>query len=447
MGSASPAQRFSPRTDPVLRTWHCPSNNLHCALVIKLLQNSLQVLINRMLDDNNGRVTKSRSKQACNRCHARRVRCDASVHGIPCSGCIASNLAEACRLMESRKGRDGSGRFSTKTINHGSTTRSQLSTGSVGEARSTTAAASPDFPMQQQYGGVEAGLDSDEPELVRRAASEADQWSKIVSQDVSSMKDSRRITYVGESWNLSYMMQWKSHAAAMHDCNDPRFRHTSPSDTTDGDSPCFHIPMPLQQDAQSPRSAKPSCTFQDHILPSNVRLAMIDAYFAHHSVHYPIIAEHEFRTSFNDKSVSQLLLSAVLYAGAIHVSDQVIYRAGFDSRQVCLRKLYNHSKMIFFTEDDNVEISDQLSRVQAAFLLHHMWLSPNSTMDCWNWLSLAVRLAQNMGMHRSTTRTTMVEEDRKLWKRIWWSLYVSLNTASLFQIVVNIRAVQRHTDC
>jgi hypothetical protein len=160
---------------------------------------------------------------------------------------------------------------------------------------------------------------------------------------------------------------------------------------------------------------------------------MIDAYFAHHFVHYPIIAEQEFRTSFNDKTVSLLLLSAVLYAGAIHVSDQVIYRAGFDSRQVCLRKLYNHSKMIFFTEDDNVEIGDQLSRVQAAFLLHHMWLSPNSTMDCWNWLSLAVRLAQNMGMHRSTTRTTMVEKDRKLWKRIWWSLYVSPSIGSLLR--------------
>jgi hypothetical protein len=305
----------------------------------------------------------------------------------------------------------------------------------VGEARSTTGtgAASPDSPAEQQYGSVESGLDADEPELIRRTASEADQWSKIVSQDVSSLKDSRRITYVGESWNLSYMMQWKSHAAGVHESNASRFRHTSPSETTDGDSPCFHIPMPLQQDTQSPRSAKPSRTFRDQILPLNVQLAVIDAYFAHHHVHYPIIAEREFRTSFDDKSVSLLLLSAVLYAGAIHVADQVVYRAGFDSRQLCLRKLYNRSKTIFFTEDDNAEISDQLSRVQAAFLLHHMWLSPNSTMDCWNWLSLAVRLAQNMGMHRSTTRTSMNEEDRKLWKRIWWSLYVSSSIRSLLR--------------
>lgn len=382
-----------------------------------------------MLDHNNGRIVKPRSKHACNRCHARRVRCDASVRGIPCSGCIASNLGGACRLIESRKARDGSGRFSTKASDLGSTTRSLPSAGSVGEVRSaaTAGAASPDSPVEQEYESVGAGPDADEPELIRRAASEADQWSKIVSQDVSSLKDSRHITYVGESWNLSYMLQWKSRAAALHDSNDPGVRHTSPSETTDADSPCFHIPMPLQQDTQSPRSAKPSSTFKGQILPSNVQLAMIDAYFAHHHVHYPVIAEHEFRTSLDDKSISLLLLSAVLYAGAIHVADQVIYRAGFDSRQACLRKLYNHSKMIFFTEDDNAEISDQLSRVQAAFLLHHMWLTPNSTMDCWTWLSMAVRLAQNMGMHRSTTRTSLNEEDRKLWKRIWWSLYVSLS--------------------
>lgn len=379
-----------------------------------------------MLDDNNGRIAKPRSKQACNRCHSRRVRCDASVRGIPCSGCIASNLSGACRLIESRRARDGSGRFSTKTSELDSTTRSIPSTGSVGEVRSaaTTGSASPGSTVEREYGSIGAGLGVEEPELIRRAASEADQWSKIVSQDVSSLKDSRHITYVGESWNLSYMLQWKSRAA-LQDPNDPGVRHTSPSETTDGDSPCFHIPMPLQQDTQSPRPAKPSSTFQDHILPSHVQLAMIDSYFAHHHVHYPIIAEHEFRTSLDDNSVSLLLLSAVLYAGAIHVADQVIYRAGFDSRQICLRKLYHHSKMIFFTEDDNAEASDQLSRVQAAFLLHHMWLTPNSTMDCWTWLSMAVRLAQNMGMHRSTTRTSLNEEDRKLWKRIWWSLYVS----------------------
>lgn len=402
-----------------------------------------------MLDDNNGRITKPRSRQACNRCHARRVRCDASVQGIPCSGCIASNLSGACRLIESRKGRDGSGRFSTRTNSSGSVTRSQPPAGPESETRSTTLAVSPDSTVQEQQGSIEAGQGADEPELIQRPASEADQWSKIVSQDVvRSMKDSRRITYVGESWNLSYMMQWKSHAAALNDSNDSRFQHTSPSETTDGDSPCFHIPMPSQQDTRSSRPANQFGTRQDQILPSHVQLAMIDAYFAYHHVHYPIVAEQEFQASLADKSVSPLLLSAVLYAGAIHVSDQVIYRAGFDSRQVCLKKLYHHSKMIFFTDDENAEICDQLSRVQTAFLLHHMWLSPNSTMDCWNWLSLTVRLAQNMGMHRSTTRTSMAEEDKKLWKRIWWSLYVSPPAWKTlgFGLII-LPAGKRHTAC
>lgn len=193
------------------------------------------------------------------------------------------------------------------------------------------------------------------------------------------------------------MMLWKSYAAALHESNDSRIRHTSPSETTDSDSACFHIPMPSQRDTQSPpRSTKPSSTFPDQILPSKIQLAIIDAYFAHHLVHYP----NHRGAKVSHKLYRQVRLDTALVScpvclrhSCLRDSDQVIYRSGFDSRQFYLRKFYNYSKMIFFAEADNEEISDQLSRVQAALLLHHMWLSPNSTMDCWSWLSLAIRLA------------------------------------------------------
>ena len=360
---------------------------------------------------------KRRSRQACKRCHDRRVRCDASSKGTPCSGCIASNLAEGCKLIESRKGRGEDGRFSTKATEH-IVRRLPNSPTSVSEIPD----ASPARSEESGSGRLGTSEDVEEAEPVQRPASEAEQWSNFISRRVASVPDGRRMTFVGESWNLSYMIQWKSRAP-MADSTEPGNQlHISPSEA-ESDSPCFHIPMPIQQDTPSPQSTRTSSKLRDQ-LPDAIQLAIIDAYLAYHHVHYPILNEREFRNDVRDRTISPLLLSAVLYAGSVHVPESVIYRAGFESRQNCVRKLYTRSKNIFFEDENDLDVSDQLSRVQAAFLLHHMWLSPNSIMDCWTWLSLSIRLAQNMGMHRNTARSTLKYEDRKLWKRIWWSLYV-----------------------
>lgn len=365
---------------------------------------------------NSGRVTKSRSRQACKRCHDRRVRCDVTVKGIPCSGCVAGNLDGACRVLESRKVRGEDGRFSARA----SDPTSQMSPASPAEARS---AKLPEVPTRrlaspgQQSPSEEASIlaDEEDHQPAHRPASDADQWSNIISRNVASVPDGHRMTYVGESWNLSYMIQW-------NESTKPGIEQPCPSER-ESDSPRVHIAMPMSQDTPSPRSVEALTKLSGRV-PTAIYLSLIDAYFNHNHIHYPVIAEQEFRGSFANKTVPPLLLSAVLYAGSIHAPDSVIYRAGFNSRQECLRTLYVRSKSMFFEEENDTGTSDQLCRVQAAFLLHHMWLSPTCTMDCWTWLSLAIRLAQNMGMHRSTSRSSLREDDRKLWKRIWWSLYV-----------------------
>lgn len=384
-----------------------------------------------------GRVVKTRSRQACKRCHDRRVRCDVAARGVPCSGCAASGAGGACRLLQSRKVRGEDGRFSGLPCEPQSPR--PVSGGRSGRPPDPDTPQQPLTSDRHQHGGGDdaaapAEDDAEEDvETVRRPASEAEQWSNIISSGAAPVPDGRRMTYFGESWNLSYMIQWRSHEAS-HDPADsaPHASDPSPSAAADDDNrPSLHIAMPVsQEDTPSPRSATALSRLRDQ-LPSGSQAALVDAYFGHHHVHYPVMAEHEFRERLAAGVVSPLLLSAVLYAGAIHVPDPVIHRAGFDTRQACLRKLYARSRNLFFEGEADSEIGDQLSRVQAAFLLHHMWLSPNSTMDCWTWLSLAIRLAQNMGMHRSTSRAALSDDHRKLWKRIWWSLYVSSSPISL----------------
>ncbi|CAK7237732.1 hypothetical protein SBRCBS47491_010106 [Sporothrix bragantina] len=443
---------------------------------------------------------KRRSRLACQRCHNRRVRCDASAQGPPCSHCISSNLASSCRLIESRKVRGERGRFSSlavEKVNEVSPAGPALNGASLG-LQPTELTASPTHrpgePIPTDNDAFDIADDqansiaddclnevsndstfvpetadnadaiNNRPQVSRvDTPSEADQWTKIVTRESIPVSDSGRITYLGESWNLSYCLQWTSHSRAVAgetgqqnsigNANNANravsLDNASPSSLSDGNSPSIHITMPSSETlgygrshkqkkghlgmlASGPRPsirASQDASTLDEWLPLSLQRALIDAYCQHHLTLYPIVCETRLRANFDEKTVSPVLLAAVLYAGAIHAPDAVIYRAGFDTRQACLRKLYLCAKSLFFEEDeeDGATIdgseSDPLARVQAAFLLHHMWFRPNSTMDCWTWLSLAVRLAQKMGMHRSTARSSLREEDRKLWKRIWWSLY------------------------
>lgn len=156
-------------------------------------------------------------------------------------------------------------------------------------------------------------------------------------------------------------------------------------------------------------------------------MALVDAYFAHNYILYPVVSEEAFRASIAERTTSPLLLSAVIYAGVLHAPDFVIHSGKFETREALLGQLYQRAKKLFFEEADDDGTGDQLARVQAAFLLHTMWPTmKNSVMNSWTWLGLAIRLAQDMGIHRRATSSLLTDSERKLRKRIWWSLFVSL---------------------
>lgn len=164
---------------------------------------------------------------------------------------------------------------------------------------------------------------------------------------------------------------------------------------------------------------------EDAQLPRDIQSALIEAYFTHSHILYPVIQQGSFRACVSNGSIPDLLLSAVYFAGALHAPESVIHRAGFDARQTCLESLYSKAKALFFANEGSTDLHDQISRVQAAFLLHTMCSSQSVTMDCWTWLGLAIRLAQKIGMHRHLTMSSPGIEYERLWKVIWWSLFVS----------------------
>lgn len=207
----------------------------------------------------------------------------------------------------------------------------------------------------------------------------------------------------------------------------------SATDHVGSETTSLHYPRSSENDVQVPSTksrvppaAVPREAATEIQLPRDTQSALIEAFFMHSHILYPVVPQGNFRVSYSNGSISNLLLYAVYYAGALHAPDSTIHRAGFDTRQTCLKALYGKAKALFFEDEGSVDVNDQITRIQAAFLLHTMCSSQSITMDCWTWLSLAIRLAQKIGMHRNTARPSLRMGDGKLWKIIWWSLFVGL---------------------
>ncbi len=304
-----------------------------------------------------GKVKKPRSRMACKRCHDRRVRCDASAKGVPCTACTASAVGEECRLIESRRSRGGNGRFASKAPEAKpgcpeSPWSSNQTPATIPGISPTSRATSPEIEYVSR-GSVDNS---------RSPATEDDQWSNMISRDEpeSAAPESARVTYLGESWTLSYVLQWRAQRQL---ADEPLSR-----------APGLHFALPAKsQDSPSPKQHAPASVVSGITegLMRDIHEPLAEAYFKYHNSLYPVILEEEFWGSFRSRTVPPLLLNAVLYAGALHVSDAVIYRAKYESREACLKDIYCKAKRLFFEDEGGADLIDQLNRVQAAFLLHN----------------------------------------------------------------------------
>lgn len=240
-------------------------------------------------------------------------------------------------------------------------------------------------------------------------ASESEQWYMLINDTNRPAKRTGGIIYLGESWSLSYSRHLGSETPSRRGEKDRALHFPTP------DSPEEATP-PRVDPAQNPLIR----SLRNTLPPLNTQKALINAYIKYGYPLYPAIDPAPFRNWTDPSSVSLLLLLSVLFSGALHVEESVIHQAGYGSRLECLDAFYNQAKMLFDTDLEN----DKVAVVSSAFMLHDWWSGPTATMDPLIWLGHATRLAQNMGMHRSTAGSSIDASDKKLCKRIWWSIYV-----------------------
>ncbi|KIW05896.1 hypothetical protein, variant [Verruconis gallopava] len=220
------------------------------------------------------------------------------------------------------------------------------------------------------------------------------------------IKEAGRVAYLGESSNLSILV---------HD----RY----------GTSDVVHYPLP-----DNVRGAKARANDLDNmeidilhkrgafLLPPRALCdELIEAFFKWVAPVVPVINKTRFMRQYRDPKnpPSLLLLQAMLLAGSRVCTNQQLMDSSGSTTPAAMT-FYKRAKALY---DANYE-DDRVTIVQALTLMGWYWEGPEDvTKNVFYWSRVAVAVAQGSGMHRSVENSQLSRADKRLWKRIWWTLF------------------------
>jgi uncharacterized protein YdaU (DUF1376 family) len=215
-----------------------------------------------------------------------------------------------------------------------------------------------------------------------------------------------RVAYLGESSNLTLLV---------HD------RH--------GTADVVHYPLP-----ENVRGTRARLTELDNVeidilhqrgaflLPPRALCdELIEAYFKWVAPIVPVINRNRFMKQYQDPNnpPSLLLLQAILLAGSRVCNNPQLMDATGSTTPAAMT-FYKRAKALY---DANYE-DDRVTIVQALVLMGWYWEGPEDvTKNVFYWSRVATIVAQGSGMHRSVEGSQLGKADKRLWKRIWWTLF------------------------
>ncbi|KAK1487514.1 fungal specific transcription factor domain-containing protein [Colletotrichum abscissum] len=218
--------------------------------------------------------------------------------------------------------------------------------------------------------------------------------------------DAGRVAYLGESSNLTLLV---------HD--------------RQGSSDVVHYPLP-----ENVRGSRARLTELDNVEidilhqrgafllpPRSLCDELIDSYFKWIHPIVPVINRTRFMRQYRDPKnpPSLLLLQAVLLAGSRVCTNPQLMDANGSTTPAALT-FYKRAKALY---DANYE-DDRVTIVQSLLLMGWYWEGPEDvTKNVFYWSRVATIVAQGSGMHRSVEQSQLSRSDKRLWKRIWWTLF------------------------
>ncbi|KAG8631735.1 hypothetical protein KVT40_000875 [Elsinoe batatas] len=427
-----------------------------------------------------------RAPKACRTCNAKRVRCDASIVGLPCTRCQKQEN-DSCQLIASKRGtysrkksaalensaaRGTSSRESADALT-GDQPDVSFDYGSLDAPHDDPLPASPGqsfrnpsnpqhsngglsaaLPrLSQAYGNVQSATadpvppvrqplntgrpdplvdtpDSLASDRTTRSSGRPVSWSAMFDQLLTGHVDKDKdvldkcsITYLGESFPLALVLD----------------------DFRDGRSAgVHHRGLPVEAEGTEERVSDDSSLHPAHIPPEDIQFlrakgaftppssagleVLIQAFMDRVYPLYPIVDPQEFLMQHKTNTLPWILLHSVCYITATFCTDATISAAGYPDRKAARVSFQTKAKALFDIGYD----SNKVVLLQSALMLSFWGGGPNSFWNFYSWLSAGVTIAETLGMHRSFARTNMKPQDKSLLKRLWWTLVLRDSACSAF---------------
>ncbi|KAF5658958.1 fungal specific transcription factor factor [Fusarium denticulatum] len=152
--------------------------------------------------------------------------------------------------------------------------------------------------------------------------------------------------------------------------------------------------------------------------PKEVQDELVNNYFLYIHPLLPTMREKDFQDDYatNLSRTSLLLYRAMIFVATSYMSEKHLEMCGFNSISEAQSAHFTRAKLLYdFDAERNI-----LPRLQATLLFSY-WapqLKQRPSQINTHWLSLAIVMAKELGMHQDAGAELT---DKKLRRRIWWS--------------------------
>ncbi|KAI9044266.1 CeGAL family transcription factor [Aspergillus affinis] len=344
----------------------------------------------------NGQMSfrRQRASRACE------VRCDAASLGVPCTNCVAFSIE--CKIPTPKRKKnqtkpkevDGSEERSEPPEPKQETPARDSGKDAFGYRNNQIVDGMPSQAVSETEAVQEAHLNNAYAQFMKPKFARA------------PIKEAGRVAYLGESSNLSLLVQDRHGTTDVVHYPLPPNMRGSRSRVTELDNLELDI---LHQRGAFLLPPKPLCD------------ELVDAYFQWVAPVVPIVNRSRFMRHYRDPKnpPSLLLLQAILLAGSRVCTNPQLMDANGSTTPAAMT-FYKRAKALY---DANYE-DDRVTIVQALVLLGWYWEGPEDvTKNVFYWTRVAMVVAQGSGMHRSVESSQLTKPDKRLWKRIWWTLF------------------------
>ena len=178
------------------------------------------------------------------------------------------------------------------------------------------------------------------------------------------------------------------------------------------------------------------------IPPLPLRNALLQCFGQFVYPYMPLIDLHDLLEAVdrNDgsHSISLLTFQAIMFSGLATVKMELLTAAGYTTRRDARRKFFQKTRvclpvlkitngksliMLQVLYDFDYEV-DRISLIQSLLLMTYWYETPDDQKDSHHWLGIAVSLSHTIGLHRNPEESNMPPKRQRLWRRIWWSMYM-----------------------